>query len=251
MSGWLQREYAPDAVARAVCVPRAGGSARDFDAWRAPLGSQVELCAVQLPGRLDRYTEPALSDLLEIAAAVAEAVWALTPAPFVLFGDCMGALVAFEAARALRRGGGPAPAALVVSSYPAPHQARTERRYADATPGEFRRRLQDVGGVPAAAIDDDELFELMLPTLRADFAAFEGYACGEEEPLDAGIHALLGRGDPYYAPSDLAGWQRHTSRDFKLTLFEGGHFFLREGDAAAMFVRDVAVASRAPERAGP
>ena len=241
---WIQREALTGAVARAVCVPRAGGSARDFDPWRAPLGSQVELCAVQLPGRLDRYTEPALSDLWKIAAAVADALSGLPYLPLVLFGDCMGALVAFEAARALRRSGGVLPSALIVSSYPAPHRARTERTYADGTADDFRRRLQDVGGVPAAAIGDDELFELMLPTLRADFAAFEGYVYTEDEPLDVDIHALLGRTDPYYSAADLAGWQRHTSRELELTLFEGGHFFLREGDAAAAFVRDVAVAAR-------
>ncbi|HEV2372274.1 MAG TPA: thioesterase domain-containing protein [Streptosporangiaceae bacterium] len=251
MNRWIQREALPGAVARTVCIPRAGGSARDFDSWRAPLGSQVELCAVQLPGRLDRYTEPALSDLGEIAAAVAGAVRGLAPLPFVLFGDCMGALVAFETARALRRTGDALPSALAVSSYPAPDRVRTERTYADGTAEDFRRRLQDVGGVPAAAIHDDELFELMLPTLRADFAAFEGYVCQQDEPLDVDIHALLGRTDPYYSASDMAGWQDHTSREFRLTRFDGGHFFLREGDTAASFVRELAMAVQEADSARP
>lgn len=246
MNRWIQGETLPGALARVVCVPRAGGSARDFDSWRAPLGAHVELRAVQLPGRLDRYTEPALSDLRQIAAEMARAVAGLSPLPLVLFGDCMGALVAFEAARVLRRNGDLLPSALVVSSYPAPHQTRTERTYADGTADDFRRRLKDVGGVPAAAIEDDELFELMLPTLRADFTAFERYVCTDEEPLDVDIHALLGQSDPYYSAQDLAGWERHTRQQFTLTLVEGGHFFLREGDATAVFVREVALAARKP-----
>jgi hypothetical protein len=96
VSRWIVRRGSGAARARVICISRAGGTARDFDAWPAMLGEEIELCAVQLPGRLERFREPALHDLREIAAAVADAITELPPLPYLLFGDCMGALIAYE-----------------------------------------------------------------------------------------------------------------------------------------------------------
>ncbi|EFL30509.1 thioesterase 1 [Streptomyces viridochromogenes DSM 40736] len=248
MTDWIQSAEAPRAVARVVCLSRAGGSARDFDQWRKPLGEEIEMCAVQLPGRLDRFHEEPLSDLHRIAEEVADALTTLSPRPYLLFGDCMGALVAFETASALRRLGAAAPASLVVASYPAPDRMRTQRPYSDGSAEDLRERLREVGGVPPAVLDEDELFELMLPMLRADFAAFEGYRYRETEPLASGIHALVGADDPYVTVADLHGWRPHTTGEFTARALTGGHFFLHESDEAVSLVRDLALdAARSPE----
>ncbi|MDT0457049.1 thioesterase domain-containing protein [Streptomyces sp. DSM 41527] len=250
MTDWIQSVSAPDAVARVVCLSRAGGSARDFDRWRAPMGEDVELAAVQLPGRLDRFHEPPLSDLHEIAEEVAAALTTLPARPYVLFGDCMGALLAFETACALRRRGAAPPDCLVVASYPAPDRLRTERPYGDGSADDLRQRLREVGGVPPAVLDEDELFELMLPMLRADFAAFEGYRHRPTEPLSVDIHALVGADDPYVTVTDLHGWQRHTTGEFTARALPGGHFFLHESDDAVSRVRSLALAGARAARPG-
>jgi medium-chain acyl-[acyl-carrier-protein] hydrolase len=227
-----------------VCVSRAGGSARDFDAWSSVLSDDVELCAVQLPGRLDRFREPVLDTMAPIAEAVAAAIAELPRAlPFVLVGDCMGALIAYEVARVLRRRGWTMPSGLVVASYPPPDTVRTERAYHDAPAEMLRGRLAEVGGVSSDVLMDDELFELLLPTLRADFAVFERYRYVDEPPLEASVHAIVGEGDPYFGVSDLEGWRCHTRREFGVRAFPGGHFFLRELDAPVRFVREVALAA--------
>lgn len=251
MTEWIQRVTKPGAAARVVCLPRAGGSARDFDSWRAGLGEQVELCAAQLPGRLDRFREPALDDLGIMAAQVAAAIQQLNRLPYLLFGDCMGALVAFETARVLRAAGAGLPGALVVASYPAPDGIRTERSYHDAPPAEFRQRLRDVGGLPPSALADDELFDLLLPTLRADFAAFERYRYRPEPPLELDIHAMAGAQDPFVAVEVLESWRDHTSREFSLSAFPGGHFFLRDSAAAVSRVRALALAATDAPACGP
>jgi len=242
VTDWIQSVPAPAAVARVVCLSRAGGSARDFDQWRKPLGDEIEMCAVQLPGRLDRFHEQPLSDLHRIAEEVAGALTTLSPLPYLLFGDCMGALVAFETASTLSRLGAAPPDALVVASYPAPDRIRTERPYGDGSAEDLRERLREVGGVPPVVLDEDELFELMLPMLRADFAAFEGYRYRDTAPLPCAIHALVGAEDPYVTVADLEGWRRHTTGEFTARALPGGHFFLHEGEATVSFVRGLALA---------
>lgn len=243
MTDWIQAADRPSAVARVICLPRAGGNARDFDPWQEGLGDRVQLCAVQLPGRLNRFREPAIDDLLTIAAQVAGAVQELDDLPYVMFGDCMGALVAFEVARFLRQSGGPSPRALVVASYPAPDQLRTERPYHAASAEELRQRLREVGGVPPIALAEDELFELLLPMLRADFAVFECYRYEPEPPLDVEIHAMAGTDDPYVSFEVLEGWRSHTTAGFSRYVLPGGHSFLREGSEAVEAVRSLALAA--------
>ncbi|HSR25144.1 MAG TPA: thioesterase domain-containing protein [Candidatus Eisenbacteria bacterium] len=245
MSGeWLQTSPAAHPRARVVCTTRAGGSARDFDGWSPVLGDDVEVCAVQLPGRLDRFREPALDSIEPIAVAVAEAIAGLPDAlPLVLVGDCMGALVAYEVARVQRRRGWTMAGDLVVASYLPPDRLRTEQPYHDAPAERLRGRLAEVGGVPAHVLMDDELFELLLPTLRADFSVFERYRYTGEPPLEAAIHAIVGEADPHLGVADMEGWGCHTSRTFTVRTFPGGHFFLREHEEPLRFVRDVALAA--------
>ena len=63
MSTWVYRmspKPAPDL--RLICFPYAGGSAHLFKGWEVYLPAEVEVCAVQLPGRAQRIAEPPISD---------------------------------------------------------------------------------------------------------------------------------------------------------------------------------------------
>jgi medium-chain acyl-[acyl-carrier-protein] hydrolase len=230
-----------------ICISRAGGTARDFDSWPAILGEEIELCAVQLPGRLERFREPALSDLREIAAEVTSAIAELEPLTHVLFGDCMGALIAYEVLAELRKRALPMPIALAVGFYPPPDEPRTEPEYADAPAETLRARLREVGGVPAEVLDDDELFELLMPTLRADFAAFENYEYRSQPPFDLHVLVLVGQHDRYVGEADVQGWGRHTVGKFEVRTFPGDHFLLRGNDAAVRLVGELVDVGRKPE----
>ncbi|MDG4834246.1 thioesterase domain-containing protein [Solwaraspora sp. WMMD1047] len=238
MTRWLQVQPVDDPAVRVCCAPRAGGSARDFDHWAAVLGPRVELCAVQLPGRLSRFREPPVTSLTTVAAEVATALIDRAELPTVLFGDCMGSLVVFEVARELRRRGAAQPLALMVASYPPPDRVRTTEAYHDRDATALRGRLAEVGGVAPEMLQDDELFELMLPTLRADFSLFETYEFRAEGPLPSDIVALAGAADPYVDEASLQGWRRHTTGAFEVRTFEGGHFFLRDSIEAVPMVRE-------------
>ena len=241
MSPWFLCCGSGRARARVIAISRAGGTARDFDSWPAGLGDEIELCAVQLPGRLERFPEPALRDLRVIAAEVAAATAELAPLPYVLFGDCMGALIAYEVMVALREHGRPGPAALAVGFYPPPDQPRVERRYSDGPAGALRGRLREVGGVSPELLDDDEFFELLTPTLRADFAVFEDYRHRPEPPFDLDVLVLVGRDDPYVGAADVRGWQRHTAGRCDIRVLDGDHFLLRDNTAAVELVRELAI----------
>jgi medium-chain acyl-[acyl-carrier-protein] hydrolase len=247
MNPLLQIFAAETARGRIVCLPRAGGTAADFAEWGGAFGD-IEVCAVQLPGRLRRYCEPAVRTTEPIVQEVVQALHELEYLPLLLLGDCMGAILAFEIARELRRASLPLPISLIVASYAPPDQKRTSANFHDAPAEVFRNHLLEVGGLDPEVIDEDELFALLLPSLRADFALFENYEYVPEPPLEVDIYAIGGQADPFVSFSELEGWRCHTCRRFEARRFAGGHFFLRDNPSVIDFIKEVALRDETQER---
>ncbi|MDR3637950.1 MAG: thioesterase domain-containing protein [Isosphaeraceae bacterium] len=228
MSPWLTMRAAPNgAVVRLLCLHRAGGTAQDFAEWPDRICRDIHVCPVQLPGRLERFTEPVMDRMGPLAREVAGVAAELAGLPLVLFGECMGALLAFEVARELRRVGARPPASLIVASYPPPDHPRTVPCYHDAPSQAFKDHLAAIGGVSEGALDNEEFFELMLPMLRADFAVFETYRYVPEPPLVSEIHAIGGGDDRNVSEPLLEGWRHHTSGTFSRRMFPGDHSFVQ------------------------
>jgi 4'-phosphopantetheinyl transferase len=76
-------------------------------------------------------------------------------------------------------------------------------------------------------LENDELLEALLPTLRADFRVCETYQYGNEPPLDVPIVACGGAADGRANFEDLDAWRLHSMRDFALRILAGDHFFLQ------------------------
>lgn len=185
---WIQLGPASPGAPRLLCVPYSAKGASLFRDWPQLLGPAAEVGAVQLPGREDRLTEKAMDRIDELLADLIPAVlpWMATDAPFVLFGHCMGALVAGElmlpAARAdsalcedIRRHGRPEQPGL---SCPLTlYAARDDLRFAP----EQMRGWEALTGQPATlrVFDGDHAFldndqEPVVDALRAILAAVGG-----------------------------------------------------------------------------
>lgn len=210
-----------------ICFPYAGGNAHVFRPLVAMLGDRAAVYGIQLPGRGMRLSEPPLTDMAEIVEALDGELAHLVEGPYALFGTSMGALVAFEWARSLRRSGARLPQCLMAVAARPPHLADPGLRIHRLPTAEFERALQRYGGTPEAVLAEPELMELMVPMLRADFTVVETYEHTAEPPLEVPIVALGGRDDRVVRPAELAGWARHTSGAYRELLFAGDHFFHR------------------------
>lgn len=95
-SPWLRvlRE-SQQARARLVCLAHAGGSASFFRPWLAHLPGDIDLLAVQSPGREERFNETHIPCLDSLAGHIAAALHALPARPLLLFGHSMGAALAY------------------------------------------------------------------------------------------------------------------------------------------------------------
>ncbi|MFI2620335.1 thioesterase II family protein [Streptomyces sp. NPDC018584] len=223
---WLRR-FGPSAEAalRLVCFPHAGGGASSFHPLARALGPQVEVLAVQYPGRQDRRHEPPSPRLSELADRAAEALLASDDeVPYALLGHSLGALVAYETARRLDRAGA-TPRRLFVSARCAPTAGPgpTDRLSDDAALLAEVRRL---GG--GDALDDPEMLALALPALRADYQALRSYTWRDGPGLRCPVTAMAGAEDPLCAPEHVTDWLRLSVVPGRSRVFPGGHFYLQD-----------------------
>lgn len=228
MTAWLRGYRAsPSPRLRLVCFPHAGGTANMYRTWPRHLPEDVDVLAVQYPGRQDRIGEPAIHDMSVLAEAITEAVTGLADRPLVLFGHSMGASVAYEVVWRL-------PAAvrsLVVSGHDAPHRSPAKPiLHAD---GELIAEVRASGGA-GEALEDPELRELVLPALRADYRLIRGYLPTPPRRVPVPITAYTGRDDGSCAPDAVRAWSELTDAEFTLMSFPGGHFFLESAEPAVL-----------------
>ncbi len=217
----------PRARLRLFCFPFAGGGATAYRQWSDQLPETIEVMPVELPGRASRFQEKPFRRLDPLLDGLVEGLTPELDRPFAFFGHSMGALIGFELARRLRKGGLPSPQWLFVSARRAPQLPPTDDDiYYDLPEAEFIAKLRELNGTPEEVLAHPELMQMMLPLLRADFELNETLSYREEAALDCPISAFGGLADVEVPREDLESWGVHSNSGFKLRMLEGDHFFL-------------------------
>ena len=223
---WLpaRRPGAPGRM-RLFCFPHAGGSSAAFHGWAAAL-PELDVCAVEYPGRWMRLRERPFTKVTLLATAIADDLADLLRDRHAFVGHSYGALVAFEVARELRRRGRAATEHLIVSSARAPHLLpRPDPIHALPDAQLLSHLARRYGGLPQSLVDDVDVLQLLVPIIRADLTAFETYTFTEEPPLRCALTAMRGRDDCTVDEQLLNGWQLHTAGSFSAHTLAGSHFF--------------------------
>jgi len=219
---------------RLFCLPFAGGGAQIYRNYARMLPPGIEVCAVQLPGRERRFGEPAIASVDEIVARMLPVMRQQTDLPYAVFGHSLGALVGFELSRGMRAAGLPLPVHLIVSAHRGPQLPDLDPPIHELPDPEIIAELTKLNGTPPEVFESAELMDLMLPLLRADFAASETYAYRDEPPLACPITAMGGDSDPLVSPAQIDGWRDQTSQQFDSHILDGDHFYFQQAQSNFM-----------------
>ena len=225
---FISRGGAAPGSTRIFCFPHAGGGPRAFLDWQDGLGEDAEILAVCRPGREHRAAEPAptIDELIEGATAAIAEVTAAGDRPFYLFGHSLGAIVAFEVCRRLSASGA-APRHFVASGASAPPLLPSQRvkDIARLTGREFAEAIGFFGGLPADVIADQEMRDLLLPGIIADFAMAVGYRYQSGPRLAVPATIVVGRDDPHVQQEQIEPWNDEFTWPPDRHWVGGGHFY--------------------------
>jgi medium-chain acyl-[acyl-carrier-protein] hydrolase len=214
----------PAAKLRLFCFPYAGGQAAIYFTLAKLLPEQIELVAVQLPGRGNRMFEPALNSAEAIAQAVVPQILAYADKPIALLGYSNGCLQAYEVAHRLLLRADVRHVFMAARSAP---QLGTQREPIHLlSDQQFRQELALLGGTPQELLAYDELMELMLPTLRADFKLGYDYQCPAVKPLPIALSSIAGRFDKDVPVENVQAWQDLFATKCQHHVIDGDHFFI-------------------------
>lgn len=226
MSDWfLCPSPNPQARVRLFCFPYAGGGTAVFHAWPPQL-PDAELWLVNLPGRGTRLAEAPYSDMTQLVRMLARAFGPHARGRFAFYGHSLGARLAFELARSLRRQMLPQPRLLLLGACPAPQLPPVNRPIHALPRAALLTELRRRNGLPAEVAAHPELLDLLLPVVRTDLQLFETAVYAPELPLDVPLHLFAGTRDPLVSADQLAAWQAQTTWPLHTTLFEADHFFI-------------------------
>ncbi len=224
---WIVRSTPkPNAAMRLFCFPYAGGGSVIFHHWGAELPTDIEVCAIRLPGRESRLAEPPFDRVAPLVQALASGLDPYLDRPFAFFGHSLGGLVSFELTHELQRQQRPTPVHLLVSATRAPHIPATRPRIHDLPTPAFIDHLRDYQGTPETVLNNPAMMDVLLPALRADFAISETHTPSDKAPLACPITVLGGLQDDIVSEDALRAWQRYTHNTFTVHTFAGDHFFI-------------------------
>lgn len=217
---------ASNPMLRLICLPYAGGSASIYNGWTKELPADVEMIALQPPGRANRMFEKPHTSMTALVDELYSAIEPLIRGPYVVFGHSLGSRVGFEIVRMARRRGMRLPEHFIASGSPAPHLPARSKSIHALPREEFIEELREFNGTPEAILANEELMELSLPLLRADFMLSETYAPATEPPLDCELSIFSGEADKDVRTEHLEAWRTHFLRGGEITMFPEDHFFV-------------------------
>jgi len=220
---------------RLLCFPYSGGGASVYASWRSGLPADVEVLAVELPGRGRRAGEPAVQRMDDVAQGVAACLSQREKLPLMIFGHSLGAILGFELAR-LQLEREEQAVHLFASGAVAPHLFKFPHatELSDAELLENMNRL-GLSGLQAMT-SDPEFMRVALQVVRSDLRLVADYVYRKSLRLPTRITVFSAGSDDTAPFSAVDAWREHTHEvsHFQHHHYSGGHDFVEKERAALL-----------------
>jgi surfactin synthase thioesterase subunit len=207
--------------------------------------NQVEVLAIQLPGREKRRKEPLLTSCKDAAAAVFPIIKAelSSGVPYAFIAHSVGTWVAFELLHLLRERNIGMPMHCYFSCFPAPDLAVADRPWtSNAGMADEAFKEECKGWDVNQVVFSKQMWDLYGGLLRADFSLFDTYVFEHAgaAPFDTRISTFFAESDKRITRGHVEGWRRFSSSaEFNVSSVSGHHLFVYDADQKALWFNQV------------
>jgi len=187
----------PNATMRLFCFPYAGGGASVYRLWQDQLPSQIEVCAIQLPGRENRINEKPFLRIQSLAKELTRVIQPYLDRPFSFFGHSMGSLIAYELTQQINQKYARLPQHLMVSARRAPHLPDPDSPLHQLPENQFLEAVQ-------------QRYNSVPDIVPCPITAFGGLT------------------DDRASEDEMMAWQWLAAGDFSCHMLQGDHFYFND-----------------------
>jgi surfactin synthase thioesterase subunit len=211
---------------RLICFPHAGAGISVFRPWADLLPQEIELYAVQLPGREEALNETAIADWDTLADAFPAILQSLPHGNLAFYGHSLGATIAFEFARLTINVRPDKLQHLFCAARPWPGNSASRKLQLDNMSDEtlldfMTKTYGSMGDVMAL----DEIRDIFIPVLRNDLSLLSSYHYQPAAQLPCPLTVYCGEHDPLTAAADFQEWQQETTAGFEIERLLADHLF--------------------------
>jgi medium-chain acyl-[acyl-carrier-protein] hydrolase len=247
----------PNAHFRLFCFPYMGGGASVYSQWGKIISDDIEVCAIQYPGREERANETIIDDKTILVDSVTDLMVPLGDKDVVFYGHSFGAGVCIHVANRLLR-----------------RHVRVSRIFAGAfnTPELMSKTLvellnmkdvesietlppvcedeliinfmRNMGVLPEMLLADQELMRMVLPVIRAELTILRGFLSGDASSQNFSIPCPMtvfaGINDPICPPEALENWRRFPcAYPIHVRHIMGDHLFIHKRRCRKKIINDI------------
>ncbi len=213
-----------------ILFPFAGGNSYSFKEFTKELSRNmtIQCHCIEYPGRGTRIKEPLLTSLEDFVEDVLFKYKHLFQGNFHFFGYSMGAIIARLVIDKLIENELPSPINFFAAACPSLRYMHTSRENIAHLPeNDFIEKLKSYGGIHEQILASPDLLRFLSRIIRADIKAYENFQSKKLTPLNCPIYIYGGKED-HIKQEELEHWQEDSTGEFKMSIYEGGHFFIFE-----------------------
>lgn len=241
LHSFFLKEPNPNDEMRIFCFPYAGGGASAYRNWETYFPKYIGVYPIQIPGRENRITEKALTNMEELVDEIVDAMTPYFGVKFLIFGHSLGAKISYEVCNKLREEWHITPSHLIVSGSRAPHFSEPSPLHS-LKDEEFIEQMKRYSGMSKEFLENKELLKLFLPIFRADFTLDETYIFSKYEKFQFPITALYGDRDHDSEIETVEAWKEYTNVGFDKKVFSGEHFFIKTAEKEVLnYIKGIAL----------
>ena len=209
-----------------ICIPYAGASSSIYWPWKTYKNHVCNIILYELPGRGVRFTDPYASEMQEVVNEIVDIICNLPQnEDYVLFGHSMGGAIIFQSAQTIKIKKLRDPTHLFISGRNAPNHVNESKGIYNLDDESFIIELKKYAGKIDHILANEELKNIYLSVLRADFRLIDTFKYDPNIILDCDITVLHGQFDETMQGKPHE-WKYYTNGNCTSISFKGNHFFL-------------------------
>lgn len=207
-------------------LPYAVGNSSIFFDLKRSLGNSVKLIALDYSGHGIRISEPLMFSIDEITEDIYKQIRNIgIDEDYCILGYSMGSVIAKELYMKLLSYECNLPKYIFLCACSEPGHKRKKRNIANCSRNDLINILREYSGTSEEVFECDELLDLILPILKADFSALENYQPQESfgEIISGGIILYSNE-----EKMNIKKWDRYFKCECIYEKIDAGHFFIND-----------------------